>query len=184
VNKYFHGTNYKNAMVILEHGFTNEFKNWDESEDNVVYLWDVNEHRDVEKCMKEAYHSACLSSAIKNSQCRHTVILELHGDIPVKEDTSCFVPEWEKRVCVPTDILNKAIKEQLVTIAHIHYQGYKPELRAFYLYPIYHNCGGARWESIRNHIIDPKPLIRNLKLLEKIVPYEYYFHRLYDDYKK
>lgn len=42
MNNYFHGTSAESAENILLKGFSTDFKNWNESENNIVYLWDIN----------------------------------------------------------------------------------------------------------------------------------------------
>jgi hypothetical protein len=174
MGRYFHGTSAENGEEILMHGFNTSKKTWNESEDGIVYFWNVTDTRNENECIDDARCSAYKTAAVHDSKRTSVIVIEIDGDLETYDDTSCDIAPWEKRTCIQASILNKLINEKKLNII-VHSFIYYPEARAKYLYNQYHNCCGVRWSSIEGNIVNKDQLVTDLKELEKTYPYEYYF---------
>lgn len=132
--------------------------------------------------MRNAYHSACISAAIQDSKKDYIVIFEIIGELDTCEDKSCDISDDEIRTCIQLEELNNLINSKKIKII-IHKYRYHPNDRAKYLYNTYHNCGGTRWNSIKNHIINKESLMQELLKLEEEYDYEYWFNNIYETIK-
>lgn len=174
----YHGTSYENAMNILN-GVKDISKNWNESESNCIYLWNVSEYRDYVRCMENAYNSGVICSAIQNSKEDYMIVFRFNIDEDklIKDETCGFcnvdVRYWIKYNDMVDLIRNGECKT--IEFPYLH------ERRERYLYNAYHSCGGMSFDSIKDNIKDLGDLIIKIERLEEWVKernnnyLEYYF---------
>ena len=119
-------------------------KNWIQSNSNHLYLWG----EDNKYCIEDAYYSAINCAAIHDSKANTVVVLCLDiNENKLMIDSTADDCKYLKRYCINYRDFN--INEcDLIPFK------YRPECRAKYLYNIYNNTCGTRWDSIKDYVVD------------------------------
>lgn len=166
--KLYHGTSYDNYLSMIN-GLNRINKNWEQSENNKLYMWDENN----KYALEDAYNSAVHCAAVYNSQYDKIIVLELNLDKnELNLDNSCDDCKFYKRYCMD---LNKFKIDNCI----IREFKYRPKDRAKYLYNQYHNTCGVKWESIENLVVDKEKLIQQCEeLYEQYKEYEFWFNEI------